>query len=63
MAFKLFAKWFGNRPSQHEQRLLHKCRGDHDLAERLITAELARRPGLTRAAASERACDRWANER
>ena len=68
MALKLpavIARWFGprDRPSREEDRLLHRCKGDRELTERLIAAELARRPGMSRAAASMSAVQRWERER
>jgi hypothetical protein len=62
----VISRWFGNRPhrpSREEDRLLHRCKGDHELKERLIGAELARRPGMSRAAASMSAVQRWERER
>ena len=38
-----------------EQRLLHLCLGDRALRERLIVAEQARAPGITREEAVDRA--------
>jgi hypothetical protein len=64
MALKLFSRWFrGGGSTAAEERLVHRCRGDRELAERLINRELARRPGLSRARASETAVDRWNSER
>ncbi len=64
MALKLFPRLFrGGRPSAAEDRLVHRCRGDRALAERLINRELAHRPGLSLARASDLALDRWNHER
>ncbi len=61
---KLFSGWFGGTGSTAaEDRLVDRCRGDRELAERLINRELTRRPGLSRAKASESAVDRWNHER
>jgi hypothetical protein len=58
-------RWFrgGSQSSADEQRLLVRCRNDRALADRLIAAELSRRPNLSRAAASRSALDRWSHER
>jgi len=56
-------QWFARRPSRAEKQLLHRCRGDADQSERLIGHELARRPQLSRAAASQAALDRWSRDR
>jgi hypothetical protein len=58
-----FKRWLLHRPSQAEKRLLHRCRGDAAQMERLIAHEQARRPQLSRAAASEAALDRWSRDR
>jgi hypothetical protein len=60
--FGAFKHWF-HRPSQAEQRLLHRCFGDAAQMERLIAHEQAQRPQLSRAAASAAALDRWARDR
>jgi hypothetical protein len=56
-------KWFSRGPSRAEQQLLHRCHGDAEQTERLIRHELARRPQLSRAAASQAALDRWSRDR
>ena len=56
------ATWF-KRPSDGEKRLLKRCGGDREQMERLIKHELDRRPGLSRAKASESAVDRWNRDR
>jgi len=66
MGFGALTRWFKNRSaagSAAQERLLHRCRGDRELAERLIAQELVRRPNLSRAAAADSALDRWAHER
>ncbi len=64
MAFSLFKRWFGStRRGGDETRLLHRCHGDAALMERLIAAELARRPDTSRAAAARSAMDRWNRDR
>ena len=55
--------WFARGPSRAEKQLLRRCSGDASQAERLIRHELARRPQLSRAAASQAALDRWARDR
>jgi len=62
MKLSFFSSWF-KRPSASERRLLARCGGDAAQMERLIDFELARRPSLSRAAASESALDRWARGR
>jgi hypothetical protein len=59
----LFARWFRRGPGAEEKRLLRRCAGDPELTERLIGHELARRPGLSRAAAAESAEQRWNRDR
>ncbi|HEY4180506.1 MAG TPA: hypothetical protein VGM90_26865 [Kofleriaceae bacterium] len=56
-------RWFSSGPSGDEKKLLHRCLGDVAQADRLISAELARRPALSRAAASRSALDRWSRDR
>ena len=56
-------RWFRKGPSAAERRLLQRCAGDHAQMERLIGLELERRPGVSRAEASERALDRWSRGR
>ena len=60
---QVFTRWFRRGPGAEERRLLHRCRGDRELTERLIAHELARRPGLSRAAASGSALERWNRDR
>ncbi len=55
----LWTKLFGPRVSPAERQLLKRCLGDAEQVERLIGHELARRPQLSRASASEAALDRW----
>jgi hypothetical protein len=57
-----FKKWFSRR-SRAEKQLVHRCVGDGAQAERLIAYELQRRPGLSRAAASRAALERWTRDR
>lgn len=59
----VIARWFRKRPSAAERRLLQRCAGDQAQVERLIAHELQRRPGLSRAEASESATDRWNRDR
>lgn len=61
-AVKLFAKWF-KRTSAAEKQLMKRCMGDVAQVERLIAYEQQRRPGLSRAAASDAAVDRWKRDR
>jgi hypothetical protein len=64
MAFSLFTRWFGGtRRAADESRLLQRCHGDRELMERLIAAELARRPDVSRASAARSAIDRWNRDR
>lgn len=69
-----FSRWFRRasndsnvsevpNASSAEDRLVHRCRGDRELANRLVHRELAQRPGLSRARAAEVALDRWNHER
>ena len=58
-----FKRWLSDRPSPAEKQLLHRCFGDTAQMERLIAHEQARRPLLSRAAASRAALDRWARDR
>jgi len=58
----VFAKWF-KRSSAGERQLLKRCMGDAAQMERLIAYEQQRRPGLSRAAASAAAVDRWSRDR
>ena len=60
---RAFKRWLRHRPSQAEKRLLHRCLGDTAQVERLIAHEQARRPQLSRAAASAAALDRWSRDR
>jgi len=63
---KALSRWFGrggSKASEDEAALLHRCRGDHELANRLIGYELARRPSASRASASKAALERWQRER
>jgi hypothetical protein len=57
------ANWFRKGPSAAEKRLLQRCAGDQAQMERLIAHELERSPGLSRAAASDRALERWSRDR
>jgi hypothetical protein len=41
--------------SEHEDKLLHLCLRDRALRERLVAAELARAPGISRGQAVDRA--------
>jgi hypothetical protein len=50
--------WFRRRTPE-ERLLLKRCAGDSAMMERLIQHELARRPDLSRAKASEWALERW----
>lgn len=59
----VFRKWFAGGPSRAEKQLLRRCGGDSEQAERLIRHEIARRPRLSRAAASQAALDRWTRDR
>jgi hypothetical protein len=59
----VFRTWFTRGPSRAEKQLLRRCGGDADQTERLIRHELARRPQLSRSAASEAALDRWTRDR
>lgn len=59
----VFRKWFSKGPSQAERQLILRCRGDVSQTERLIAYELARRPHLSRTAASEAALERWSRDR
>ena len=45
-------------PADAEQRLRQICLGDRPQAERLVDAEMARTPGITRTEAVERAVAR-----
>jgi hypothetical protein len=56
-------RWLFRRPSRAEKQLLQRCYGDPAHAERLIRHELARRPQLSRVAASKSALERWARDR
>ena len=60
---RAFKRWLSHRPSQVEKQLLHRCFGDTAQMERLIAHDQARRPQLSRTAASEAALDRWARDR
>ena len=58
----VFAYFILRKPSpslpdapEHEDELLHLCLGDRALSERLVAAELARAPGISRAQAVDRA--------
>jgi hypothetical protein len=55
-------KWLSGT-SGAEKQLLNRCLGDVAQADRLIRLELARRPQLTRDAASRSALDRWSRDR
>lgn len=59
----LIRTWFARSPSRAEKQLLRRCHGDADQTERLIRHELARRPQLSRAAASQAALERWQRDR
>jgi len=59
----VFRKWFSKGTSHAERQLLQRCRGDVSQTERLIGYELARRPHLSRTAASEAALERWTRDR
>ena len=59
----VIAGWFRNRRSASEKQLLDRCWGDQEQMERLIRYELGRRPGLSRAQASDSALDRWNRQR
>ena len=59
----VFQRWFSSGPSPAERQLIERCRGDVDQTERLIGYELARRPHLSRTAASEAALERWTRDR
>ena len=64
MAFSLLQRWFGGpRRGADEARLLHRCRGDAALMERLIAHERERRPDISRATAAKSAMERWNRER
>lgn len=49
----------GSGGGAHAQRLVHLCRGDRGMAERLIAFELARAPAIDRREASRRAVERY----
>jgi hypothetical protein len=61
----ILTRWFGKstRTSGNERRLLDRCHGDQQMMERLIAAEVARRPGISRATASQSAIERWKRDR
>ena len=61
--FRRALSFSGQRTSEHERLLLHRCHGDLALLERLIAAEVARRPASSRAAAAEAAIARWERDR
>jgi hypothetical protein len=65
MALGILSRWFGRskRASGTERSLLDRCHGDQQLMERLIAAEVARRPGISRVAASQSAIERWKRDR
>ncbi|MBA3454866.1 MAG: hypothetical protein H0T42_17390 [Deltaproteobacteria bacterium] len=63
---KALTGWFRKgpaRPSEAEQRLVYRCAGDVEQAERLINLELSRRPQISRATACDAAMDRWNRDR
>ena len=47
---------------QSETRLRRICLGDDGQAERLISGEMARAPGISRAEAASRAVDRYRHD-
>jgi hypothetical protein len=55
--------WFRSGRSPAEKHLVQRCFGDSAQAQRLIEAELARRPQLSRADAARSALDRWSRDR
>ena len=59
----VFRTWFARGASRPEKQLLRRCGGDTEQVERLIRHELARRPQLSRSAASQAALDRWTRDR
>ena len=61
--FGALTRWFRKRASASERVLVGRCRGDGELANRLIAHEIERDPRLSRGAASQRAVERWDRDR